>query len=263
MISFKSTYPDWTALVADGPLRAESIATPEQFNDGWKTYRDSDFSGPYKVTSWDKTSGTVVMVPNDRWWGAKPLLTKITWKQIKAEALAAAFANREIDYYDIGADPDGFKQASNAQDSVVRVSVGPNFRHFTFNSQAPNLTDVNVRQAIVMGLDRTIIAKSDLAGLPGDQVPLNNNLYVSNQPGYVDQAKATGIDFNVEGAKAKLDAAGWKLNDGDRLPREGRQAARRRVLGAGRRLRVRERGPAGAEDAEGDRGQPEAASPST
>lgn len=213
VITFKSTYPDWTAIVADGPLRAESIGTPEQFNDGWKSYRDSDFAGPYKVTSWDKTSGTVVMAPNDRWWGAKPLLTKLTWKQIKAEALAAAFANRETDYYDIGPDPDGFQQASNAQDSVVRVSAGPNFRHFTFNSQAPNLADVNVRQAIVMGLDRTIIAKSDLAGLPGDQVPLNNNLYVSNQVGYVDQAKATGIDFNVEGAKTKLDAAGWKLNE--------------------------------------------------
>ncbi len=214
VITFKSTYPDWTAIVADGPLRAEGVATPELFNDGWKDYVDSYFTGPFKVSSWDKTSGTVVMEPNDKWWGAKPLLTKITWKQIKSEALAAAFANQEVDYYDIGADPDGYQQASNAQNSAVRVAAGPNFRHFTFNSKAPFLDDVNVRQAIVMGLDRTIIAKADLAGLPGDQVPLNNNLYVANQPGYVDQGKATGIDYNVEGAKQKLDAAGWKLNEG-------------------------------------------------
>ena len=213
IITFKSTYPDWTAIVADGPLRAEGVATPELFNDGWGKYVDEYFTGPFKVTSWDKTSGTVVMEPNDKWWGAKPLLTKVTWKQIKSDALAAAFANRETDYYDIGADPDGFQQATNAQDSEVRVAAGPNFRHFTLNSKAPNLSDVKVRQAIIMGIDRTIIAKSDLAGLPGDQVPLNNNLYVSNQLGYVDQAKATGIDYNVEGAKAKLDEAGWKLNE--------------------------------------------------
>ncbi|MGB2767036.1 MAG: ABC transporter substrate-binding protein, partial [Propionicimonas sp.] len=111
-----------------------------------------------------------------------------------------------------GPDPDGYQQASGAQNSVVRVAAGPNFRHFTFNSQSPNLTDVNVRQALVMGIDRTVIARSDLAGLPGEPTPLNNNLYVANQPGYVDQAKATGIDFNVEGAKTKLETTGWKLN---------------------------------------------------
>ncbi|MCC6494727.1 MAG: ABC transporter family substrate-binding protein [Propionibacteriaceae bacterium] len=213
IFKFKSTYPDWVAIIGDGPLPAEGVATPEVFNDGWTEYKDAWFSGPYKVTSWDKTSGTVIMEPNDKWWGPKPLLTKLTWKQIKSEALAAAFANQEVDYYDIGADPDGFAQASNAQNSEVRVAAGPNFRQFTFNAEAPILSDVNVRQAIVMGLDRTVIAQSDLAGLPGDQVPLNNNLYVASQEGYVDQGKATGIDFDIEGAKAKLDAAGWTLNE--------------------------------------------------
>lgn len=213
IITFKTTYPDWTGMLSDGPLPEAGAATPEVFNDGWKEYKDAWFSGPYKVTSWDKTSGTVIMEPNDKWWGDKPLLTKLTWKQIKSDGLAAAFANQEVDYYDIGADPDGYQQANNAQNSVVRVSDGPNFRHFTFNAKAPFLDDVNVRQAIAMGLDRTVIAQADLAGLPGDKVPLNNNLYVANQPGYVDQAKATGIDFNVDGAKQKLDAAGWTLNE--------------------------------------------------
>lgn len=221
IITFKSTYPDWTAIVAGGPIRAEGAATPDAFNNGWKEYKAEYFTGPFKVSSWDKTSGTVIMEPNDKWWGAKPLLTKITWKQIKSDALAAAFANQEVDYYDIGADPDGYQQAKSAQNSVVRVAAGPNYRHFTFNSQSPNLSDVNVRQAIVMGLNRTVIAQSDLAGLPGDQVPLNNNLYVANQPGYVDQGKATGIDFNVDQAKAKLDTAGWKLNETTGLREKG------------------------------------------
>lgn len=213
VITFKSTYPDWTAIVADGPLPADGVATPKLFNDGWGEYRDAWFSGPFKVESWDKTSGLVTMVPNDKWWGAKPVLTKISWKQIAPEGLAAAFANQEVDYYDIGADPDGYAQAKGAQNSEVRVAAGPNFRHFTINSKSPNLSDVKVRQAIMMGVDRTVIAQSDLAGLPGDKVPLNNNLYVSNQVGYVDQAKATGIDYNPDKAKQTLDEAGWKLNE--------------------------------------------------
>ena len=214
IISFKTTYPDWVAIVEGGPIRAEGAATPEAFNNGWKEYKESYFTGPFKVSNWDKTSGNVTMVPNDKWWGAKPLLTKLTWKQIKSDGLAAAFANQEVDYYDIGADPDGFSQATSAQNSKVRVAAGPNFRQFTFNAQAPFLSDLKVRQAIVMGLDRTVIAKSDLAGLPGDQVPLNNNLYVASQKGFVDQAKATGIDFNLDKAKSTLDDAGWKLNSG-------------------------------------------------
>ena len=212
IMTFKSTYPDWTIIVASGPLRAEGAATPDAFNNGWKNYVDSYFTGPFKVTNWDKTSGTVTMEPNDKWWGAKPPLTKLTWKQIKSDGLAAAFANQEVDYYDIGADADGYAQAKGAQNSVVRVAAGPNYRQFTFNSKSPILSDQNVRQAIVMGIDRTVIAQSDLAGLPGDKVPLNNNLYVANQPGYVDQAKVTGIDFNPEKAGQMLDAAGWTMN---------------------------------------------------
>lgn len=224
IISFKTTYPDWIAVVETGPIRAEGAATPEAFNDGWKEFKDSYFTGPFKVSNWDKTSGNVTMVPNDKWWGAKPLLTKLTWKQIKSDGLAAAFANQEVDYYDIGADPDGFSQASSAQNSKVRVAAGPNFRQFTFNAQAPFVSDLKVRQAIVMGLDRSVIAKSDLAGLPGDQVPLNNNLYVASQKGYVDQGKATGIDFNLDKAKSTLDEAGWKLNDSTKFrEKDGKQ----------------------------------------
>lgn len=211
-MTFKTTYPDWTSIVGTGPLRAEGAATPDAFNKGWNDYHDSYFTGPFKVQSWDKTSGTVVMVPNDKWWGVKPLLTKITWKIMNSDAIAAAFANQEIDYYDIGADPDGYAQAKSAPNSVVRVAAGPNFRQFTFNTKSPNLSDVKVRQAVVMGLDRSVIAQSDLAGLPGAKTPLNNNLFVTDQTGFVDQAAATGIDFNVDKAKALLDEAGWTMD---------------------------------------------------
>ncbi len=211
VITFKSTYPDWTGMVAGGPIRAEGAATPQAFNE-WKQYPDAYFTGPFQVSSWDPTTGTVTMVPNPRWWGAKPLLTKITWKHLGSDAMAAAFANQEIDYYDIGTDADGYARASGAANSVVRVAPGPGYRQITFNSGSPNLADVNVRQAIVMGLDRAMIAQSDLAGLPGSKDPLNNNLYRVGRPGYIDEGQATGLDYNVDKAKQKLEDAGWKLN---------------------------------------------------
>lgn len=214
IIKFKATYPDWTGIVAGGPIRAEGAKDPKTFNDGWADVHQEYFTGPFKITSWDKASNTTVMEPNPIWWGEKPFLTKLTWKQVTSDAVSSAFANQEIDYYDIGADADGYQKASSTPNSVIRVAKGPNFRHFTFNSQSPVLSDVKVRQALMMGIDRTVIAKSDLAGLPGEPQPLNNNLFVMGQTGYVDQAKATGIDYNPDGAKKLLEEAGWTMNDG-------------------------------------------------
>ncbi len=208
VITFKSTYPDWTAIIADGPLRAESVKDAETFNKaGWTTLKNEWLSGPYKVES--LTADLLTLVPNDKWWGEKPLLDKITFKAIAPDATASAFANKEIDHLDIGPDPDGYARASATPNTVMRKAAGPNFRHFTFNSEAENLTDVKVRQAIVMGLDREVIAKSDLAGVDWEPKPLNNNIFLPSQPEYVDLGKETGIDYNVEGAKKLLDEAGW------------------------------------------------------
>ncbi len=210
---FKATYPDWTALIGDGPLHADGVKDAKTFNEGWADFNNDWFTGPFAVTNFDKTSGTVTQEPNPNWWGDKPKLAKVTWKQVPTEAAAAAFANQEIDFLDIGPDPNGYQLASSAPNSEVRSALGPNFRHFTFNSKAPNLGDVNVRQAIVKGLDRAQIAASDLAGLQLDFRPLNNNIFVENQTGYVDLGAETGIDYDPEGAKAQLDAAGWVLNE--------------------------------------------------
>ncbi|MEA5052168.1 MAG: ABC transporter family substrate-binding protein, partial [Propionicimonas sp.] len=224
IITFKSTYPDWTAIVSTGPQRAEGVKDAKTYNDGWADYVDEYFTGPFKVSSWDKTSGTVVMEPNPNWWGDKPLLDKLTWKQIADDAKSAAFANQELDYYDIGPNPAGYQEASSAQNSVVRKSNGPDYRHFTLNSKSPFLDDVNVRQAILMGLDRETIAASDMAGLPEDMIKkLDNNLYVHGLPGYVDQAAATGLDYNPDGAKQKLEGAGWALNSAGFYEKDGKQ----------------------------------------
>jgi peptide/nickel transport system substrate-binding protein len=150
-------------------------------------------------------------VPNEKWWGAKPLLDKITFRAISVDATAAAFVNNELDGFDVGPDPDAFKRASEVQDATIRKSAGPNFRHITFNSKAENLSDLKVRQAIVRSLDRNAIGASDLAGIDWSVTPLNNHVFMTNQQGYVDMAQETDLDYDVEKAKTDLDAAGWTV----------------------------------------------------
>ncbi|WP_028707990.1 ABC transporter family substrate-binding protein [Propionicicella superfundia] len=212
VFTFDIAYPDWTQVLSSGPLRKESCATPEAFNNGWSELKNEYFAGPFKVDSVDETQKIITLVPNDKWWGAKPLLTKITWRVVSADSVTSAFQSNELDYLDVGVDADAYSRVQQVGDAEVRNAGGPDFRQFTFNSKGGFLTDEKVRQAIVMGLDRTAIAASDLAGLNLDVSPLNNNIFMSNQSGYVDMAAKTGIDYNVDKAKALLEEAGWTLN---------------------------------------------------
>jgi peptide/nickel transport system substrate-binding protein len=217
-VTFKAAYPDWTQPFSyPGTLKAESVKDPKTFNTGWKNLNNDWLSGPFEVDSYDNTQKVLTEVPNDQWWGEQPLLDKITFRAISPDATAAAFANNELDAFDIGPDPDAYTRIKGVSDASIRQAVGPNFRHFTFNTKAGVLTDQKVRQAIVKGLDRAAIGASDLAGIDWPVQPLNNNILLQNQEGYKDVAAETGIDYDPEGAKAELDALGWTLgSDGIR-----------------------------------------------
>jgi peptide/nickel transport system substrate-binding protein len=224
-VTFKSAYPDWTSVFGGNPSvsKAESVKDPETFNNGWSELKNEWLAGPYKVDKFNKSEKVLTLVPNEKWWGAKPLLDKITFRAISPDALAAAFVNNEVDSFDIGPDPDAFKRASAVQDATIRKAAGPNFRHITFNSKSKYLSDLAVRQAVVRSLDRTAIGSSDLAGIDWPVAPLNNHVFLTNQEGYDDMAKATGLDYDLEKAKADLDAAGWKVGSDGIREKDGKK----------------------------------------
>ncbi|SDR91143.1 peptide/nickel transport system substrate-binding protein [Friedmanniella luteola] len=207
-VTFSQAYPDWASPLSL-TLKAESVKDAKTFNDGWTELDNDWLAGPYKVDAEDKTQKTVSVVPNDKWWGDKPLLDKITWRTVATDATPNAFVNGEIDAFDIGPDPNGFQLASGVADGAVRKAAGPNWRHITFNSKAGVLKDEKVRQALVKGLDRAAIGASDLAGIDWPVTQLNNGIILSNQQGYVDLGQKTGIDYNVEQAKSDLEGLGW------------------------------------------------------
>ena len=213
-VTYKSAYPDWSqGFSSPGVIKAEGIENADIFNTGWSELNNDWLSGPFKVGSFDATQKVMTLVPNDKWWGAAPLLDSIVWRAIALDATAQAFANQEIDAFDIGSDPDAFQRALRVENAEVRKAGGPNFRHFTFNSKAGLLQDKTIRQAIVYALDRQAIAASDLAGIDWPVAPLNNHVFLQSQSGFVDTASITGLDFNPEKAKAVLDEAGWTVGE--------------------------------------------------
>lgn len=219
VVTFSSNYADWKSLF--WPLYpASTNSTPDGFNKGWLN-KIPVTAGPFKFGAFNATDKTVTVLRDPAWWGAPALLDKIVFKSVDDAAVADAFASGEIDFFDIGPDATNYKKAAAVKNAKVRVAGGPNFRHVTLNGTSPDLADVRVRQAIAEAINRTAIAKSDMAGLPWPDEPLDNHFYVNNQKGYWDNSGAVG-KYDPTAAKQLLDAAGWVQGSGQYRTKAGK-----------------------------------------
>jgi peptide/nickel transport system substrate-binding protein len=226
--TYSKPFGEWQALF-DPLYPAETNSSPAHF--------DKDYfgklpvtGGPFNVSKIDKSAKTITIVRNPKWWGDKPALDAIIYRSLPDDTFAAAFANGEIDYGDLGPDPSQYKRAKGVSGGAVREAGGPDFRHFTINGTGPILKDVNVRKAIAMGIDREVLAKADLTGLNWPARTMGNHFLVNTQDGYADNSGDVG-KFDPEAAKKLLDDAGWKLN-GTYRTKGGKQLKLRFVIPA-------------------------------
>jgi peptide/nickel transport system substrate-binding protein len=216
IVNFCQPYPDYEALFSD-MTPAESVADPETFNTAWVGPINNDwFTGPFELGTYDDAAQFVELVPSDTWWGAEPLLDSLQFVVISPDAAPQAFANNEIDTFDIGPDPNGYALSFNTPNAQIRAAAGPNWRHVTMNS-GPNgglIQDQVIRQAIQMSVDRAAIGVSDLAGIPWPAKPLNNHIFVENSQFYQDNSDPWGV-YDPDAAMALLEDNGWVDSDGD------------------------------------------------
>ncbi|MFI9589842.1 ABC transporter family substrate-binding protein [Nonomuraea sp. NPDC052265] len=208
-VTFTKPFGDWQSLF--GPLLpAATNRTPQSFNNSWLN-KIPVTAGPFKFKGFDQTAKTITIVRDDAWWGNRAKLDQIIYRASEQDSLIGAFSNGELDLIDVGPSAPDYARARATQGAQVRQAAGPDFRHFTFNGSSELLKDVNVRQAIQLGINRQAIAQSDLQGLDWPIALLNNHFFMNTQEGYLDNAGSLGV-YNPERAKQMLDAAGWKLN---------------------------------------------------
>ena len=238
VLTWRGVEPDWARPLIHGPARAESVATPQVFNDGWRDAPAGWFAGPFTVTHVDRPQGVLTLAPNPRWWGAKPKLERIAFRTIQPEALAAAFQHNEFEFFDIGSSAERAQQARAATDAVVRTAPGTAGRQLVFDT-AGVLGDAGVRQGVVRAIDRTALATADLTPLGVAPQVWSNHLLLTNQPGYTDQAKATGLDHDAAGAAEALTRAGW-VSDGGVRAKDGRPLTLTFAVAPGDPLSARE-----------------------
>jgi peptide/nickel transport system substrate-binding protein len=192
-----------TALLAgDGPT-IDRIAAA--WNTTWNLGGDIDVkrfpsSGPYKLDS-VTADGAVVLVANDKWWGAKPVTDRITvWP--RGADIQERVNTGSYDVVDVATGSSG---TLNLPDDYVRTDTpSAGIEQLIFAPSGP-LADPAARRAVALCTPRDLIARNA-------EVPIANTRL---NPAAEDSITATesladGGQFSVANPQAARDAIGGR-----------------------------------------------------
>jgi peptide/nickel transport system substrate-binding protein len=209
VVTFSTPFGEWQSNF--NPLYpAEYNSDPKKFESGYLS-KIPVTAGPFKLGKIDQTAKTVTIVRDPKWWGPPAKLDRIVFRALDSDAAINAFVNGEVDIADVGPSPSNYKRAARRPDGAIREAAGPDFRHITFNGSSPMLSDVNVRRAIAMAINRDALARADLTGLNWPARTMGNHFLVNTQLGYRDNAGDVGR-YDPAKSRQLLDQAGWKLS---------------------------------------------------
>ncbi|MEA5363349.1 ABC transporter family substrate-binding protein [Amycolatopsis sp., V23-08] len=228
-VTFAKKFAEWKSLFA--PLYPKELnADAETFNKSFAT-EPKITAGVFKVQKIDQTAKTVVLERDPSWWGTPAKLDTVTFKKVERPALADAFANGQIDFYNLNNDVNAFKRAQGDPNTVIRQSTYPDYTHLTFNGASSSiLADKDLRLAIVRGIDTVAISKAILGQMQKDTQPLGNHIFLKGAKQYVDNSGP--YKFDAEAAKKQLDQLGWKTA-GDFRAKDGKQLKVRLIIPTG------------------------------
>ena len=202
-----------------GTLLHPAMADPAVFNEGWTDNPNPDYGvGPFKLEEWNSAEKRLSVVPNENWWGAKPILDRITFRQMEATAARAAFRNGEIDAVEARTLA-AYKDVEGTADAEPRRSL----RLFSggLNLNPARIQDVALRRAIFAGTDRKALSDIRFQGLNWSEETPGSMLLLPISEYYQDNYPA---ERGVEAAQKILEDAGYTRN-GDYYAKDGANAS--------------------------------------
>lgn len=205
-VTYKTPYYPWQEVF--GALVNPKAADPKTFTQGWvKNPHNEWAAGPYKVDSFSDSQ--VTFVPNEKWWGNKPKLDKIVYKQMADTASLNAFQNGEIDAVEAST-KDDIKAIRSVKDAQLRIGYSTKTRVLEYNGKSKPLDDLQVRKAITQAFDVNTYNSVQFQGLNWKAEQPGSELLLPFQKGYENNLPAEA-KYNVDNAKKTLEADGYKM----------------------------------------------------
>ena len=178
---------------------------------------DKYWAGPFKVENWDVSQNSLILTRNDKWWGQKPLLEKISIRSLGEAASLAAFKNSEIDVISASAQ-NVYADVSKMSNIDIRKGTALGVSDYELN---PDKIPLPVRKAIVAGINREQLQKIRFEKIGWSEKAPGSMCFLPLQEGYKD-SYPTEIGEDV--AKKILEDAGYK-KDGDFYAKDGKKAS--------------------------------------
>lgn len=207
-MTFSEPYVEYEGLFGD-PLPPAHIG--KTLPDGWNTGFDADpkvSGGPYKLKEWVK-GDHITLERNDKWWGPKPHLDSIVYREIADPATHPdALRNNEVQLIYPQPQVDLVHQVEDIPGVKSELNFGPTWEHLDFNFKNELLAQLPVRQAIAYGIDRDRYVVTLMKPFSDKAKRLDNRIFMSNQPEYVAHGKEYATR-DVAKATAALDKAGF------------------------------------------------------
>jgi peptide/nickel transport system substrate-binding protein len=233
-VTYKTPYPDWRGLFtglypAQVAAKAGDISTDAGLEASWKAFYDQPTwtGGAYKVTGYNKDT-QIEFSKNPAWYGAdKPTLDKIILKFITDPAQQLpALKNKEIQGFNVQPNLDLYNGLKDLPGVNYEITSGYTWEHIDVNTKSPGLDDPVLREAIFDAINRQAIIDKTVKGYFPNAKPLGSHNFVSSEKNnYIDVLSKVAPDQGngkVAEAKAKLEAAGYKIDGGQLKDKTGK-----------------------------------------
>ncbi len=213
IVTFKSEFA-WPQMpFLTGVLHPALAEDPEVFNSAMIGNPHAEWgAGPYTIDEFDANKQFVSFKPNDKWWGDKPLLDRVTFTGMDAQASINAFKNGQIDTVGVGT-KDRLAQVADMEDIEIYRATQTANTILEVDADKPQFEDVKVREAFFKAVNIDQQKQIAWNGLDYEEEPAGSLTLFPFQPGYSNALEEAGWKFDPEESKALLEEAGWTVGE--------------------------------------------------
>ena len=191
-----------TALIAPVKISQAADAQGNEVSEWWHPSNGVVVSGPFMPQSMDLDQGIITLVPNPKFFGPAPKLTKIVITTVSDASTATLMLKTgKMDAHTELITPTLIQDLGAAFLSGPPLAKG---QQFWFDAHKPPMDDINVRKALVMCINPADLA---LAAFPDG--PFTPATQILNKVPGVDPS-FPNYPYDPEGAKRALAASKYK-----------------------------------------------------
>jgi peptide/nickel transport system substrate-binding protein len=191
-------YP-WAPLLADLSLFSNAIV-PANYGGQTETqfYTHPVGTGPFKWSYWHKGSALKLLRNPYFWQSGKPYLNSVTWTDVPSDntrELQLKGGQAQVDEFPAWSTVSSLKSASGV---TMNLFNSTRTDYLAFNEHVKPLSDLHVRRAISLAINRAALVR---AVLFGNGKPANS-LFPPQVPYY--QPGTQGLQYNLAAAKQEM-----------------------------------------------------------